>query len=181
MVQQKCANAQLPAYTTATAMQDPSYICDLEHSSRQCQILKDRTCVLMDSSQVCYCWATTGAPQHFFFSGWATVNCVDRPPVYQSVCPWTLGFHFSAVLNNASVNVGVQIQFESLVSILRYCVRWWKYYLRVFWGAALFPTAALPSFLTPVDGSAVFRRSECGRVGWMLFRHLEELLLWLSV
>ena len=30
---------QLPAYTTATAMWDPSHICDLQHSSRQRQIL----------------------------------------------------------------------------------------------------------------------------------------------
>ena len=30
---------QLPAYTTATAMQDPSCICDLHHSSQECQIL----------------------------------------------------------------------------------------------------------------------------------------------
>ena len=30
---------QLPAYTTATAIQDPSHVWDLYHSSRQCQIL----------------------------------------------------------------------------------------------------------------------------------------------
>ena len=30
---------QLPAYTTATAMQDPSRIYDLHHSSWQCCIL----------------------------------------------------------------------------------------------------------------------------------------------
>ena len=30
---------QLLAYTMATAMQDPSHICDLHHSSRQCWIL----------------------------------------------------------------------------------------------------------------------------------------------
>ena len=30
---------QLPAYTTATAMPDPSHICDLRHSSWQCWIL----------------------------------------------------------------------------------------------------------------------------------------------
>ena len=30
---------QLPACTTATAMQDPSYICDLRLSSQQCPIL----------------------------------------------------------------------------------------------------------------------------------------------
>ena len=30
---------QLPAYTTATATPDPSSVCDLHHSSQQCQIL----------------------------------------------------------------------------------------------------------------------------------------------
>ena len=30
---------QLPAYTTATAMPDPTHVCDLHHSSWQCQIL----------------------------------------------------------------------------------------------------------------------------------------------
>ena len=30
---------QLPAYTTATAMQDPSHVCVLHHGSRQRQIL----------------------------------------------------------------------------------------------------------------------------------------------
>ena len=47
----------LPAYTTATAMQDPSRICDLHHSSWQHQILeplseaRDRTRNLMVPSQ----------------------------------------------------------------------------------------------------------------------------------
>ena len=46
---------QLPAYTTATATPGPSRICDLHHSSWQCQILnllseaRDRTCILMDT------------------------------------------------------------------------------------------------------------------------------------
>ena len=50
---------QLPAYTTATAMPDPSRVCDLHHSSQQCQVLnplseaRDGTCVLMDDSRVC--------------------------------------------------------------------------------------------------------------------------------
>ena len=30
---------RLPAYATAIAMQDPSHVCDLHHTSRQCQIL----------------------------------------------------------------------------------------------------------------------------------------------
>ena len=47
---------QLPAYTTATALLDPSRICDLPHSSWQYQILnlqskaRDRTCILMRTS-----------------------------------------------------------------------------------------------------------------------------------
>ena len=51
---------QLPAYTTATAIQDPSLVCDLHHSSWQHWILnslsgaRDQTCILMDPSQVPY-------------------------------------------------------------------------------------------------------------------------------
>ena len=50
--------AGLLAYTTATAtaMQDPSHIFDLYHSSQKCQIrnpvseARDRICILMDTS-----------------------------------------------------------------------------------------------------------------------------------
>ena len=48
----------LPAYTRATAMQDPSHVCDLHHSSRQRRILnplskgRDRTCNLMVPSRI---------------------------------------------------------------------------------------------------------------------------------
>ena len=47
---------QLPAYTTATAMPDPSRVCD--HSLQQCRILnplnevRDQTPILMDTSWV---------------------------------------------------------------------------------------------------------------------------------
>ena len=46
------------AYTTATATQDPSLVCNLHHSSRKCRILNplskagDRTCNIMVTSQV---------------------------------------------------------------------------------------------------------------------------------
>ena len=49
---------QLLAYTTGTAMPDPSHICDLHRSSWQCWIhnplsgAKDRTRILMDTSWV---------------------------------------------------------------------------------------------------------------------------------
>ena len=60
---------QLPAYTSATATQDPSSICDLHHSSLQCQILnplskaRDQTHSLMVLSQIRFCWARTGTPR----------------------------------------------------------------------------------------------------------------------
>ena len=60
---------QLPAYTTATAKPDPSCICSLHHSSWQCQILnllsetKNRTCILMDPSQICFHWAKMVMPK----------------------------------------------------------------------------------------------------------------------
>ena len=49
---------QLPAYNTATATQDPRYICNFHHSLQQCQILnppgkaRDQTHILMDISLV---------------------------------------------------------------------------------------------------------------------------------
>ena len=61
--------SELPAYARATATRDPSHICDLHHSSRQCRIVnplskaREQTCVLMDPSRACDHWATTGAPK----------------------------------------------------------------------------------------------------------------------
>ena len=55
---------QLPAYTTAAAMPDPS----VHPSSWQCRILnplreaRDPTHIFMDTCQIRYCWATTGTP-----------------------------------------------------------------------------------------------------------------------
>ena len=49
---------RLPAYTTATAMWDPSHVCTLHHSLRQREILnplseaRDRTCILRVTSQI---------------------------------------------------------------------------------------------------------------------------------
>ena len=57
---------QLLAYTTATAMQDPSCIFDLHHSSQQHQILnplskaRDGTHDFIVPSWICFCCATMG-------------------------------------------------------------------------------------------------------------------------
>jgi len=59
---------QLSAYTTATAMRDLSRVCNLHHSSWQHRILnplneaRDRTCNLMDTSQIHFRCATMGMP-----------------------------------------------------------------------------------------------------------------------
>ena len=45
---------QLPAYTTATAMQDLSHLCDLHHSLWQHQILNPLS-ILLDTSQIHFC------------------------------------------------------------------------------------------------------------------------------
>lgn len=59
----------LPAYTTATATPDPSHICDLHHSSRQCRICnplseaRDQTCNLTAPSQIRFRCAMMGTPE----------------------------------------------------------------------------------------------------------------------
>ena len=60
---------QLPA----CAAEDLNRVCDLHHSSLQCQILnplreaRDQTCVLMDTSQIRFRYATMGTPKSWFF------------------------------------------------------------------------------------------------------------------
>ena len=63
------AKGWIKATAIATAMPDPSHICNLYHSSQQCWILnplskaRDRTWVLMDTSWVHYYWAMMGTPE----------------------------------------------------------------------------------------------------------------------
>ena len=55
-------------HSRSKAMQDPSWICDLHHRSEQSRILnplikaRDQTCILMDTNQIRFHWATTGTP-----------------------------------------------------------------------------------------------------------------------
>ena len=65
---------RLLAYTTITAIHDPSHVCNLHHSSRQCQIFnplseaRDRTCNLIVPSRIHFHWATMGTPDTTFWS-----------------------------------------------------------------------------------------------------------------
>ena len=62
---------QLPAYATAT--EDSSRLCNLHHSSQQCQILnplseaRDGTHNLMVPSRIRFCGATMGTSKIIFF------------------------------------------------------------------------------------------------------------------
>ena len=64
---------QLPAYITATEMQDLSCVCNLYHSSRQCRILnplsetRDQTDILMDTNRVLNLLSHHGNSPHIFF------------------------------------------------------------------------------------------------------------------
>ena len=63
---------QLLAYATATAVWNLSHVCDLHHSSWQCQMLnsrseaKDRTHKLTVASQIRFCCAMTGTPRMLY-------------------------------------------------------------------------------------------------------------------
>ena len=85
---------KLLAYTTSTARPDLSCICNLYHSSRQRWILnplreaRDQICVLMDTSQIHFHWATRGSPpaetnflttDFFFFFFWLHPQHVKIP------------------------------------------------------------------------------------------------------
>ena len=68
------SESKLLAYTTATATPDLSHVCNLYHSSWQCQIpnplseARDQTRILMDTSQVAYHRATVGTPRVLYCS-----------------------------------------------------------------------------------------------------------------
>ena len=68
---------QLPVYTTATAMPDPSHVCDLHHSSPQftewgqgsleyCRSIQFT--LIIQFCWVHYHWATTGTPKWGIFA-----------------------------------------------------------------------------------------------------------------
>ena len=79
----------MPAY--ATAMLDLSCVCDLHHSSWQCRILnplseaRDRTHVLMDTSQVHYGCTTVGTPLSLSFK---QEHCGYVLLLKETISPW---------------------------------------------------------------------------------------------
>ena len=84
-------------YTPAIATWDPSCIYNPHHSSRQCQILnplseaRDRTCILMDTSQAHYHWQSyNGNFQEIILSWRLHQSLKDRlgvPPIWLPSTP----------------------------------------------------------------------------------------------
>ena len=81
---------QLLAYAIATAMPDPSRICNLHHSSWQHWILnrlgraRDGTHVLTDTSWVHYCCTTMGTPGSMFENHFKNCHFGKKGRVIQS-------------------------------------------------------------------------------------------------
>ena len=86
-------------------MPDLSCVCNVHHSSQQHWILnplseaKDRTCVLVDTSQICFHYITTGTPGQSFLVGSCqqAVASVVLFSHYDSVCfrRFQLGLQFT--------------------------------------------------------------------------------------
>ena len=130
---------QLLAYTTVTAMQDPSRVCDLHQNSWQREILnqlseaRNQTHILMVTSRICYCWGTTETPKafFFFFLFWLPVAYEFPGPVSQSSqdatnlvvsqqkLPWT--FKDSYIKNESMIKIlccGILIEFVFILLII---------------------------------------------------------------
>ena len=75
---------QLLAYTTATVTSELSHVCNLHHSSRQCQILnplskaRDQTRNLVIPSQIHFHCATKGTPEIYLKSCFLCVLCLFK-------------------------------------------------------------------------------------------------------
>ena len=79
-------------------MPDPSCISDLRHSSWQCQILnpmnkaRDRTHILMNTSQADYHWATKGTPASCLNT---SISCLSLCLLLNSFCRDTKNLNLS--------------------------------------------------------------------------------------
>ena len=100
---------QLPPYTTATAVQDPSHIFDLHNSSWQCQILnplseaRNQTYNLMVPSRIHFRCARTGIPQTSPYLKGSTLIGINLPrgPALDQVRPDRLpGWFISGLISH---------------------------------------------------------------------------------
>ena len=88
---------QLLAYTTARATQDPTCICDLYHSSQQCQILNP-----LIEARDCYWWATVGTPYFHAFDHPCPCLFISKELVPVYFRKWTFMYIHLSTVNAAS-------------------------------------------------------------------------------
>ena len=83
---------QSPQPTPQPTAWDPSCVCDLHHSSQQCQILNplskagDQTCNLIVSSQICFHCTTTGTPRMPLFLWLSDIPLSVIPHLFHPFC-----------------------------------------------------------------------------------------------
>ena len=81
------------AYSTATAMADPSRVCSLHHSSQQCPIFnplsgaRDQTHILIDTIGFVTCWAITTPHVNFNVKNHVKFSCKLRGKMSPTF-PW---------------------------------------------------------------------------------------------
>jgi len=96
---------QLPAYSTAIATPDLSFVCELQHSSQQCQVLnplseaRDWTCILMDTRWILnplshdgnflfWVFYINGITQHVAFCVWLLSFSMCSNLIHTIACIW---------------------------------------------------------------------------------------------
>ena len=133
---------QLPAYTTATAMQDLNCVCDLHHSSRQRWVLnplseaRDQTHVLMDTSWICFHCATSGTP--------SSVRCLTLFTSNNIICFVSLRYN-TDIIQSTVASLAQEKDQECGEPL-----GWWWWWC--------FPSGADPVSFVPVQGSSVVCR-----------------------
>ena len=111
------------AYVTATATQDPSRVCDLHHSSRQCWVLnplseiRDQTCNLVVTSQIHSFCTTMGTPKLLISAGPG-----GDPPQFPELCTGLLPL----VLPVSTQSLTLSYSSLALLSISRMSMGLWS-------------------------------------------------------
>ena len=126
--------------TPEADMPDPSHVCN--HSSWQCWMLnllskaRDWTCVLMDTSQIRFCWVTMGTPcvVYFYISCFGFFKKFLFPFCLSSLfrVPTTCILDFFSIFSHRSLRLC------SLLNFFPFCVPTEWYLLMYFCSHQLF-------------------------------------------
>ena len=98
---------QLPTYSTATAKQHPCCVCTLHHSSQQYRIanplsaVRDRTGILMYTSQIHFCCTTMGTP----------TSTILKSCLVQSHWPrfWSVKSSLTIIMNFKNLEISIEV------------------------------------------------------------------------